>query len=169
MRAIRLLHASDVLLTESQITGALARAGMDLGRVRAMPYGAIRWRGETDKTGTEWITPIAPVVRAELEDYLRQNPRVGEAWLLPYPRLEAQPVGETTLHEWYYQAENLAELPKMERGAFHAYRRLWATERKHLPAADAAEAGGWRSVETMTRIYVHSDPDTVLRAVIGAQ
>jgi hypothetical protein len=33
---------------------------------------------------------------------------------------------------------------------FHAYRRKWATERKHLPLKDVAEAGGWldkRSLE----------------------
>jgi hypothetical protein len=39
----------------------------------------------------------------------------------------------------------------MERGGFHAYRRLFAVERKSLPDVDVARAWGWRDLATMKR------------------
>lgn len=47
---------------------------------------------------------------------------------------------------------------------WHAYRRKWVTERKHLPRSDVAEAGGWRSVRTL-ELYEHTDKNTLLRVV----
>ncbi len=66
---------------------------------------------------------------------------------------------------WLLRAEKRAELPKLHRGVFHPYRRLWASERKALPSADVAHAGGWRDIETMLSSYVKSDAATVLRVV----
>ena len=37
----------------------------------------------------------------------------------------------------------------LERSLWHAYRRGWATSRKHLPDVDVAAAGGWKSTETL--------------------
>ena len=54
-----------------------------------------------------------------------------------------------TASKWLGRAEKLAELPKLTRGAFHAFRRLWASERKHLPDEDVAAAGGWTDPATM--------------------
>ena len=62
------------------------------------------------------------------------------------------------------RAETLAKLPKLERGGFHAYRRLWASERRHLPDVDVAKAGGWRDLATMKRSYQQPDPATGLLA-----
>jgi hypothetical protein len=45
-------------------------------------------------------------------------------------------------------AEAAAALAPLDGSDFHAYRRAWATARKHLPIKDVAEAGGWRSTET---------------------
>ena len=66
------------------------------------------------------------------------------------------------------RAEGRAKLPKLERGRFHPYRRLFATERKHLPDVDVAEAAGWRDLRTMKRSYQQPDPATVLRVVESA-
>ena len=63
------------------------------------------------------------------------------------------------------RAENAAELPHLERGGFHAYRRLFAVERKHLPDVDVARAGGWRDLATMKRSYQQPDLATTLRAI----
>jgi hypothetical protein len=49
------------------------------------------------------------------------------------------------------RAEALAELPPVERGGFHSYRRLFAVERKHQPDVDEMRAGGWRDLATMKR------------------
>jgi hypothetical protein len=66
------------------------------------------------------------------------------------------------------RAEVRAGLVKLERGAWHPYRRLWAVERKHLPDVDVAWAGGWRDLATMKRSYQRSDGATVLRVVENA-
>lgn len=68
---------------------------------------------------------------------------------------------------WLRRAETLAGLPKLERGAFHAFRRLWASERRHLPAQDVAAAGGWRSLQVMRSAYQHADAETVFSVVAG--
>ena len=63
------------------------------------------------------------------------------------------------------RAEQLAELPVIERGGFHAYRRLYAIERKHLPGVDVARSAGWRDLATMKRSYQQPDPVTTLRVI----
>jgi hypothetical protein len=48
---------------------------------------------------------------------------------------------------------------------FHAYRRAWATARKHLPLKDVAAAGGWRSTATLLRCYTQVDDATIFAVV----
>ena len=66
---------------------------------------------------------------------------------------------------WLLRAEKLAELPKLAAGRWHPYRRLWATERKALPDADVAAAGGWRDTRALRMSYQQADPVTVLQVV----
>ena len=70
---------------------------------------------------------------------------------------------------WLLDAEKLAGLPKLAGGQFHPYRRLWATERKNLPVQDVAAAGGWKTVETVQRLYQLADGATTLAAVEGGK
>jgi len=63
------------------------------------------------------------------------------------------PIGRETAAAWLIRAEKLAELPKLRGAVFHCYRRLWAIERRHLPAIDVAAAGGWGDTQGLTRIY----------------
>jgi hypothetical protein len=67
--------------------------------------------------------------------------------------------------KWLLKAEKSAGLPKLRGGTFHPYRRLWASERKHLPDQDVASAGGWRDTRALKLSYQHADPATVLRVV----
>jgi hypothetical protein len=76
-----------------------------------------------------------------------------------------RPVGKELAGYWLRRAEKIAKLDHMERGGFHAFRRLWASERRHLPAQDVAAAGGWRSLEVMRSAYMHADAETVYSAV----
>ena len=48
---------------------------------------------------------------------------------------------------------------------FHAYRRKWATERKHLPVKDVAEAGGWLDTRSLEQCYQQADEATLLQVV----
>ena len=59
----------------------------------------------------------------------------------------------------------MAELPKLTRGAFHAFRRLWASRRKHLPDVDVAAAGGWKDPATMKVSYQQPDAGTMLLVI----
>ena len=94
--------------------------------------------------------------------YLEQNPRVGEARLFPSPKNDSKPLRRDVAATWLIRAEKLGGLPKLARGAWHPYRRLRATERKHLPDADVAAAGGWRDTATLRISYQQTDAITVV-------
>jgi integrase len=166
--AILQLRASDVLLSQASVERALAEAGKDVGEARTMPDGALRWRSETDKQGVLHITPISPVARTALESYLARNPRVGDVPLLPGPRVAAEPLSRVVATRWLVRAEEAAELPKLDHGAWHPYRRLWASERRHLPDVDVIRAGGWKSAKTL-ELYQQSNPAAVLAAVVNGR
>ena len=62
--------------------------------------------------------------------------------------------------------EVLAGLEPQKGSLFHAYCRKWATERKHVPDVDVAEAGGWKTTETLKTAYQQADPETMLIVVL---
>ncbi|MBX6332065.1 MAG: site-specific integrase, partial [Gemmatimonadaceae bacterium] len=140
--AICELRAGDVLLTPERIRAALAEAGMDERLAEHMPHGALRWSAESDKMGILHITPISQPCREELDRYLRRQARIGDVPLFPSPQSPAEPIEKRLATRWLLKAERRAELPKLQGGAFHPYRRLWASERKNLPDVDVAAAGG---------------------------
>lgn len=168
INAILHLRASDVLLSKRQVRAALAAAGQDEGLAEKMKNGAVRWRREYDKQRIERITPIAEVVRDELESYLERSARIGEASLLPATDHPELPLPRSTATKWLEKAEQLADLPKLRGGLWHAYRRLWASERKHLPDVDVAEAGGWTGTKAMKMAYQGPTASGVLAAVMNA-
>ena len=76
-----------------------------------------------------------------------------------------KPISRHLAAKWLLRAEALAKLPKLDRGTFHPYRRLWASERKSLPDVDVAHAAGWKDTRAMKVSYQQADPATVLRVV----
>jgi integrase len=165
VNAICNLSASDVLRSPDAVTRALAATGRDLRLANSMPDGAIRWRAENDKMGFDEITALSAPARAALDAYLSANPRVGEAPLFPADKDDSRSVTMNHAVRLLSRAEAAAELPKQAWGVWHPYRRLWASERKDLPDADVAAAGGWRDTRALKRHYQHSDPATLLRVV----
>jgi integrase len=111
---------------------------------------------------------VSPAVRAALDRIARNRPGIGEAPLFPSPEDPTTPISRHLADAWLRKAEQLAEVEPQKGSLWHAYRRKWATERKHLPAADVAAAGGWGSVETLQRAYQHADEATMLRVVLEA-
>jgi hypothetical protein len=65
------------------------------------------------------------------------------------------------------RAERLAKIPKQRGTLWHGYRRKWATERKHLPIQDVAQAGGWspKNPAVLQTIYQQPDAATLYRVV----
>ena len=163
--AICRLHANDFLRTKVEVRAALSALGLDERQADHFSHGGLRWRAEADKMGRYSVTPLGSDARAALDEYLAKNPRVGEAWLFPAPKDSEKPIRKDLAGRWLMKAEELAELPSLSGGRWHPYRRLWATERRHLPAQDVAAAGGWSDTQVLTTIYQSAEPDKILEVV----
>jgi len=53
----------------------------------------------------------------------------------------------------------------MDGSAWHAIRRKFATERKHLPVQNVARVGGWKDLATLTQVYQQPDEETQRRVL----
>jgi hypothetical protein len=84
----------------------------------------------------ESIRNVSPAVRAALDRIVRHRPGIGEAPLFPSPEDLTMPISRHLADAWLRKAEQLAEVEPQTGSLWHAYRRKWATERKHLPAAE---------------------------------
>ena len=71
--------------------------------------------------------------------------------------------------KWLRAGERLAKLEPLKGSLWHAYRRKWATERKHLPDVDVAAAGGWKSLQALKDCYQQADAATMYQVVEGAR
>jgi len=153
--------------TGRRISAVLRLRYEDL-RLDAEPYGAICWPADTDKQGKEWLVPISPTVRGAIDRVVLERPGLGAAFLFPSPKDRGQPVTYERVRAWLEKAERLAGLPKLRGSMWHAFRRKWATERKHLSVSDVARAGGWSNVATLQRCYQQPDEETMLEVVLAA-
>jgi integrase len=165
INAICQLRASDLLLSPATVERTLAATGRDVRESAYMPHGAILWRREHDKLGYEELTPLAASARTALDVYVRQAAIVGDAPLFPNSAHHAVAMDKNMAQYFLRRAELQAGLAKLDQGAWHPYRRLWASERKHLSDVDVARAGGWRNTAVMKQAYQQADPQTVLSVV----
>jgi len=152
--------------TGRRISAILALRYADL-RLDAKPHGAICWPAATDKQGRETTAPLSPAVRAAIDRVIKDRPALGPVYLFPSPTSKTEPVSYERVRTWLLEAEKLAELPKLKGSLWHAFRRAWATARKHLPLKDTAAAGGWASTETLLRCYQQPDEETMLEVVLN--
>jgi integrase len=169
INALANLRASDVLLSREQMIIALADVGAPIAWAERWPHGALRFSARQDKRGYESVVPLSRDARHELDVYLRHHPRAGDVPLLPANTSPDLACGKILAGRWLRKAEKLAQLPKLARGAWHAFRRQWASERRHLSAADTMAAGGWRSFRVMRESYQHADADGMLSVVDGPE
>lgn len=138
----------------------LRREDVDGRRLKSTPHGRIRKAGEFDKEGVEMWVPLS----AEARRVLDRIP-VLAGWLFPSPKKPAKPWSRHHARDLLDRAEKAAGLDPLEGADFHAYRRKWATERKHLPTKDVAHAGGWKDLRTLERAYQQVDAETLLAVV----
>lgn len=131
-------------------------------------HGVIRWPAHTDKMGRETIVPISPRVREALERILMERPGIGRAPLFPSRDDPQKSISRHLADAWLRKGEALAKLEPQKGSLWHAYRRKWATERKHLPDVDVATAGGWKTVQTLQSAYQQADAETMLLVVMEA-
>ncbi|MFG1691213.1 tyrosine-type recombinase/integrase [Gemmatimonadota bacterium] len=140
---------------------------MDL-RLSDGPHGSIRWPADTDKMGRETLVPIGPRVRSALDRLLRERPGAGDLPLFPSPTDRGTPLSRHQADKWLRAGEKMAEVEPLKGSLWHAYRRKWATERKHLPDVDVAAAGGWKTAECLRTAYQQADQETMLKVVLEA-
>lgn len=157
--------------TGRRLSAILALTYSDL-RLDTGPHGAIRWPAETDKQGRESTVPVSPRARQALDRHTARMrrldlPGIGDAPLFPSPYDPSEAVSRHVADRWLRDAEERAEVEPLDGSLWHAYRRRWATVRKHLPATDVAEAGGWAGPETLQRVYQQADQETMLEVVLG--
>lgn len=93
------------------------------------------------------------------------QPRALAEWKAK-PGQAPPPMLRWTASDWLTSAEALAGLPHLPQGAWHPFRRSWATRRKHLPRTDVAQAGGWKDEATMVRSYEQADDVTTARVIL---
>ena len=147
------LRVSDLLRDLDQVRAALAGEGMDERLAEHMPHGAILWQDEHDKMGMLFVSPLSAPARSALDHYLLRTPRLGTVPLFPAPKDASKPIRLDLIQKWLMVAEEAAELPKLKGGRWHPYRRLWASERKHMPDIDVAAAGGWKDTRSLKLSY----------------
>ncbi len=142
--------------------------GRRLGSIRQLrwedidlDHAQICWRAEADKKGRESIVPIPSKLIDELRVFRRKLGAVG-GWVFSGERKPEQPMDRHLFDKWLAVAERTADLPKLNGGLWHPYRRKWATERKHLSLTDVAEAGGWKDTETLLTCYQQPDRESLL-------
>ena len=134
-------------------------------RLDQKPFGAIHWSADFDKTGKEWLVPISKDVRVAIDNILQERPGIGAAFIFPSVNDASKPLAGDVASSWLMAAERLAKLPKLDGSLWHAYRRKWATERKHLPDVDVAAAGGWTALASLQGCYQHADSRTMFEVV----
>lgn len=140
---------------------SLRASDLDFRKTNAAPHGLLFKRGEYDKMGVEHWVPLNHEARTALDGLLSRWPAVGDVWLFPAVRSKKKPWTRYYARDLLNTVEEAAGLDS--RG-FHSFRRKWATERKHLPRADVAAAGGWTSVRTLD-IYQQVDDETMYAVV----
>jgi integrase len=130
--------------------------------------GVIRWRAEHDKLRRTWTVPMHPEVQAELVRFRKAQGVIGNALLFPHPR-QSRCVGQAVTRHlaawWLREAFRRGRIEKPAGSLWHMFRRVWATDRKHLPPKDVAAAGGWLDIRTLQQVYQQPDDET-LRAVV---
>lgn len=130
------------------------------------PHGRLLKRADSDKTGREMWVPLSAEAKQAIGLAIEaQEVRPLRGYLFPAPRKKGSHFLKEVAIKLLHEAERLADVEVVKGAAFHAYRRKWATDRKHLPLKDVAYAGGWKNEQTLLRHYQKVDDDTLLRVV----
>jgi integrase len=132
-------------------------------------YGKILWRAASDKVGRDWLSPVTPEVRRELERFRLERLLVGDALFFPAPNNPSKPVKVEIASDWLRRAEKMAGLDPLAGGIWHPFRRRWATERKHMSPKDVAAVGGWTDTQTLQKCYQVADEETMEAVVMQAR
>lgn len=166
LRHYRLLELALVLVEATgrriKAVAQLRRSDFHLNPEDDFATARVTWRGDTDKMKKSHVLPLPRTLGGLLWGLLRRLRLVGDVPLFPRVRHPERAMNTSELSKWFLEAERVAELEKQAGGVWHAYRRKWAKERKHLPVKDVMAAGGWQDINTFLNSYNEPDEDTML-------
>lgn len=145
---------------------SLRCSDLHLERTAVAPHGAITWRSDSDKAGVEWKrVQINAAARATIDQLLRERPAIGDAWLFPAPGNLEEHVSRHLADKLLRRGEKLAGLEPQKGSAWHAFRRMAATEFKGLPEKDVMRLLGWTDPRSLKSCYEHADTASTLAAL----
>lgn len=146
--------------------------GHRIGAIRRLRWsdidlerGVIRWPKQTDKMGFEHEAYLSEAALEALGAALGRNPCIGDSWVFPAPGASTKSCSRHLVRDWWYRAEGLAGLERVEGLGWHGLRRKFATELKEVPLPDLCQLGGWRSGETLIECYQQPDAKTQREAL----
>ena len=133
-----------------------------------LPHGWVFFGADRQKTGRENSVAIPPYAREVLLRHVTRLPAQSVGWLFPAERNMSKPVDVSVMSRCLRRAYELAGLAPQRGSLWHAWRRKWATERKGMPLADVAAAGGWKDHNTLLKSYQRPDQGTLVRVFLDA-
>lgn len=146
--------------------------GHRIGAIRLLKWsdvdlkrGVMRWRAGADKMGFEHESLLTPEALAGLERARAERPAIGDSWLFPAPENPDTPCSHYLLQKWWRRAERLAGLVHEPGRGFHALRRKFATELKHIPLKDLCALAGWKTPHVVLTCYQTADETTMREAL----
>jgi integrase len=133
------------------------------------PFGGLHFYAErrANNKAHPHVAPMTEPVREAVERARSKQSAIAGAWLFADSRDPTKPLTRWQLNRWLREVERRAKVPHLKQGAWHPFRRGWATARKHFPHMDVAKLGGWVDVTTMEKCYQQADAQTI-RAIIRA-
>ncbi len=127
----------------------------------------VTWRGEADKMGYEHVTPLTAAARQALDNARHHAPGVGEAPVLPGVTNPAKPIGAYLARDWMQRAQVRAGLTLESGRGWHAFRRNFASELRHVGLRDLMDLGGWKDPTTVVKCYQRPSEDAMRAAQAG--
>jgi len=143
--------------------------GRRIGSIRQLAWtdfdfdaSTIRWRAASDKKRKAWLVPMPPTFMEEVKRFRLNLGGAFGGLVFPAPTDPTKALGREIFQHALANAATHAKLPTG--GAWHSFRRKWASERKHHPQADVLAAGGWspKSAAILTECYQFADDDAML-------
>jgi integrase len=117
----------------------------------------IRWRAASDKIGWEHSTPLTTEARGALETFRALHPGIGESAVFPGSR--------HLCRDWMERAQKRAGLPPEKGRGWHAIRRHFASELRHVPLRDLCDLGGWKDSTTVVKCYQRPSEEAQVAAL----